>query len=179
MEWNSSAKVIAMLRDSIQPISIDVPLKTILAEHFPRDCSNLPISGGWGYTIQDAIVFEQREGAPPWERDFVGLEYHIAQKIIYEELIIFRPKDARFSGISLSLDSQATEIEDGRKYDCLNFRITCWSDQHWEYLKAEWEANDNGERPGFDLIGHRARRESAQIEYKRQLWFNITHVFGR
>lgn len=178
MEWDSSEEAIAKLRHSIQPISIDLPLKEILAEHFPKDCADLPISGGWGYTMAQAIVFEQREKAPPWERDFVGLEYHIAQKIIYEELIIFRPKEARFSGIDLKLNTQGMTIANERKFDCLNFAVTCWSDVHWDFLKSEWERNDFGRRTGFDIEGHTAKRAAAKIEFERQFWFDITNVFA-
>jgi hypothetical protein len=53
----------------------------------------LPILGGWGYTQTEAITFVRREFPRPSAPDFVELEYHIAQKIIYEELIIFRARD--------------------------------------------------------------------------------------
>jgi hypothetical protein len=39
--------------------------------------------------------------ALPARLDFVPLEHHIAQKSIYEELIMFQPNARRFSGIDL------------------------------------------------------------------------------
>jgi hypothetical protein len=95
VEWDASPEKIAVLHDAIQPISTDAPLRQVLAEDFPKDCAELPISGGWGYSRDEAIIFLRpsfpRSGPP----DFVSLEQHIAQKIIYEELIIFQPREAR------------------------------------------------------------------------------------
>jgi hypothetical protein len=46
-------------------------------------------------------------------------------------------------------------------------------------LKAEWENNDFGRRPGFDMDAHHAKRHNAQLHYERQFWFDITDVFER
>ena len=81
---------------------------------FRRDCGSLPISGGWGYTQEDAIVFVRAKFPRPSIPDFVELEYHIAQKIIYEELIVFRAPDDRFSGIDMKLKEQRI-VSDGER----------------------------------------------------------------
>jgi hypothetical protein len=133
-EWNASTDLMAKVRALIQPIQTDEPLRQVLMHDFPRDCSNLPISGGWGYTQVDAIMFVRELFPVTAKPNFVPLEYHIAQKNIYEELIIFQKM-----------------IADGdRKYDVLELNIACWSDWHWEQLKQEWNENDLGTRPGFD-----------------------------
>jgi hypothetical protein len=177
--WNASADLMAKILASIQPIQTNKPLREVLTQDFPRDCSNLPISGGWGYTQSDAIVFVRNQFLIPTAPDFVPLEYHIAQKIIYEELIIFRPKDDRFSGINLQLNAQKMIEDVGRKYDVLQFNISCWSDWHWDQLKQEWEENDFGVRPGFDRDAHALKRDSSQVRYQREFWFDITDVFER
>jgi hypothetical protein len=179
MEWDTSPERIANLRRSIRPILTDIPLRQVLSEDFPRDCASLPISGGWGYTQPGAIIFVRHQFPRPSAPDFTGLKYHIAQKIVYEELIIFHAKDARFSGIDMKLKLQHLVTDGERKYDCLNFTVSCWSDFHWDSLKKEWEDNDSGQRSGFDLKGHIARKHAAQIDYERQLWFDITDVFDR
>jgi hypothetical protein len=178
-EWNASTDLMAKVRASIRPVQTDEPLRQVLMHDFPRDCSNLPISGGWGYTQVDAVMFV-RELFPMQARlDFVPLEYHIAQKIIYEELIIFRPNDYRFSGIDLQRKNQKMIADGERKYDVLDLCITCWSDWHWKQLKQEWEENDLGMRHGFDREAHAAKHIASQVKYERQLWFDITEVFDR
>jgi hypothetical protein len=178
MEWDTSSERMANLRESIHPIRRRA-LRKVLSEDYPRDCANLPILGGWGYTQSEAIIFIRHEFPQPSAPDFVGLERHIAQKIIYEELIIFRERGDQFSGINMKLKLQQLVADGERKYDHLDFTISCWSDFHWDSLKKEWEDNDYGQRSGFDLKGHTAKRHAAQIDYPRQFWFDITDVFDR
>ena len=135
--------------------------------------------GGWGYSRDEAIIFIRRQFPRPASPDFVSLEQHIAQKIIFEELIIFQPQEARFAGIDVQLKSQGMETDQKRKYDRINLTITCLSDPHWEGLSKEWEENEFGRRDGFDVQAHLARRQACQIEYERELWFDITDVFDR
>jgi hypothetical protein len=179
MEWNASPEMIAEIRASIAPVRTGAALCKVLAEDFSRDCSNLPISGGWGYTQTDAIVFIRDQFPVTTKVNFIPVEYHIAQKIIYEELIIFRPKDYLFSGIAMELIRQSLIEDHHRKYDHLEFLITCWSDWHWEQLKKEWEANDFGRRPGFDGESHATKRIASQVRYERDFWFDISDVFDR
>jgi hypothetical protein len=180
MEWNTSAAIMERIRDSIQPVQTEQALRQVLMEDFPRDCSNLPVGGGWGYSQAEAIIMVRGKfSSAQAARDFVALEHHIAQKIIYEELLIFRPKDDRFSGIEMKLRRQGlTSSKDGlRKYDVLEFTVACWSDWHWEQLKQEWEESDFGEHPNFSKDAHAAKRSASQVSYERQLWFDITDVF--
>ncbi len=179
MECDAGPELMAKVLASILPVRTDDARSKVLAADFPRDCSNLPISGGWGYSQADAIAFVRHRFAIPAAADFVPLEYHVAQKIIYEELIIFRPKVYQFSGITKTLKKQFLFEGDGKKYDCLEFLISCWSDWHWDQLKREWEANDFGMRPGFDREAHAAKRESSRVQYEREFWFDISDVFDR
>src|SRR5262245_27013580 len=121
MEWDTSPKRMAALQQSIRPILTDVPLRQALSEDFLQDCANLPIAGGWGYTQREAIIFLRQQFPRPSEANFVGLEYHIVQKIIYEEMIIFSAQDDRFSGIDLERKSQELITESNRIYDSHDF----------------------------------------------------------
>jgi hypothetical protein len=179
-EWDVSAATMAKLRNLIRPIQTDLSLQQVLMEDFPRDCSNLPIAGGWGYSQADAVVVVRDQfSSTQAARNFVSLEYLIAQKIVYEELIIFQPKDARFSGIEMKLVSQYLEsCNDGQhRYDVLHFMIQCWSDWHWERLRQDWEHNDYGRRPGFSKEIHAAKRSTSKIEFERTFWFDVTDVY--
>ena len=142
MDWNDvRPEITESLRRSIQTVRTEASLKEVLSEVFPRDCSDLPISGGWGYSQEDAVIFAPRESSRvPY--DYAGLEYHIAQKIIYLELIVSRKDDDRFNGIDMKRNLQRLIQDDGRSYDCLDFIVSCWHDFHWNKLKKEWEENE-------------------------------------
>jgi len=176
IEWNATETVMEAIKQSIRPVTTVAQLRQVLTQDFPRDCTDLPISGGWGYARDSAIRFVHQQ-FPPSRADFVPLEYHISQKI-YEELIIFRSKDHRFSGIKLNRNMQNLVDYEGRKYDLIEFTITCWADQHWALLKTEWEQNDFGMRFGFDVNAHNAKRNASQVRYAREFWFDISEVFG-
>jgi hypothetical protein len=166
------------LREAIQPIRTHTALCRALSEDFPRECSNLPILGGWGYSQPEAIRFIRDLFPPSAPLDFVGLEYLIAQKVIYEELIIFHPRDAGYCGINVTVDEQQLIADGDKRYDRVGLAVSCWSAAHWNALKNEWEENDFGQRPGFDGAAHEVKRTESKINYTRTVWFDITEVFG-
>jgi hypothetical protein len=96
----------------------------------------------------------------------------------------------------MNLDRQRLIKIDSKKYDKLEFVITCWSDWHFEQLKKEWEENFEREvRPfgahsgfdveaydknsGFDVEAHEKKRMASQIRYEREFWFDISDVYNR
>lgn len=180
MDWNCSPELIDSLRRSIVPIETDMPLRQVLMEDYPKDCADLPISGGWGYSQADAIILVRSKfPSAAAARNFVALEYHIAQKIIYEELIVFREEGNRFSGIDVEPSGSALVEEEDRVFDRLDVRIGCWSDRHWEWLKRDWEQNGPGEPDHSHRAAHLAKRHASRIDYARRFWFDITDVFDR
>jgi hypothetical protein len=168
----------AEISASIAPVRTDAALRKVLAEDFPEDCANLPIQGGWGYNQEDAIVFVRSMFPVPQSAAFIPFEKHIVEKILYEELIIFRPKNYRFTGISHSLKSQRLVQNGDKMYDRLDFVISCWTEWHWDQLIRVWKENDLGMRPGFDEIAHAAKSAASMVQYEREFWFDITDVFN-
>ena len=150
--------------------------RQVLAEDLPRDCANLPITGGWGYTRQQAIVFVRDQFPNPSSPNFVSLEYLIAMKIAYEELIICRSKNDRFSEIRMTPTRQQLINDGERCFDCLDFDISCWHDWHWYQLKHEFEEQDIPNRTKEEQQAHFTKKAEAMIVYKRQFWFDITDV---
>lgn len=175
MHLDTSAELMARIVASIVPVRDAIPLRQVLAEDFPRDCMHLPIAGGWGYSQDDAIRFVKSEFRGPL--DFVGLEYHIAQKLLYEQLIIFRRSGEKFSGIDHKLVKQRLVFADERQFDCLTFEVHCWTEQHWNALSQEWTDSAFGTAPEFDQAEHFRRREAARVSYVREFWFDITELW--
>ncbi len=176
MIWKCDPAMLGDIASSIHPIATETPLRQILSEHFPKDSLDLPIAGGWGYSKEGAIKFINSPSDNKY--DFVSLEYHIVQKIIYEELIITRREDNRFSDIRLDKNQQQLIEDQDLKYDVLTVGISCWHDWHWNQLKAEWDKNDFGKKNPFDRIQHERKRSESQVRYDREFWFDITEVFG-
>jgi hypothetical protein len=176
-DWDISPETMAMLRASIVTPHASIALRDILAQDYPDECLALPISGGWGQTQADAIVFLRDRFPDAAAPQFVHLEYLIGRKVIDEELVVMRAELPRFSGINLKLERQSLAEAEGRHFDCLEFEIVCWSDKHWQQLKEIWTENDDGRMQGFDTEAYSKMILDSKVQYARQFWFDISEVF--
>ncbi len=102
-------------------------LKQIIFEDFKKA---LPITGGWGYSFKDAIIIENNnyEADSYTSSGAIGIEYYIVEKRLYEELIIFKQPPNQYSDINWQLLVQKLHAEQGKKYDYLQFEVTCFKD---------------------------------------------------
>ena len=110
--------------------------------------------------------------------DGVGIEHIVVEKRIYEELIIFRSEDSRYSGIEWNLLEQRLTSYEDRTYDVLSFEITAIPDGDWEALKAEWESNNGFQASESELKAHEKKRNEKTIRYTTEYWFDITSFYG-
>lgn len=167
---------------------IDIQAPHIRSEESPRQIiaadfkslGEIPVAGGWGYTLDDAVIIDKNDPIVPKGIPFdgVGLEYAFVEKRLYEELIVVRPKNKRYSGIRWNLLQQKTTSQNGRTYDFLTFQVTALPDKDWLELKAEWEGPNGYDSPGFDRDRHEKKRDSRTIRYVTEYWFDITSFYG-
>ena len=115
--------------------------REIIREDF-KSVGDLPISGGWGYSFEDAVIINKYDPilSQEDEIDLLNIENIFVEKRIYEELIIFRQADDKFSGIKWSIRKQELTKSNDRTYDVLTFEVNAVPDKDWEMLKNEWEA---------------------------------------
>jgi hypothetical protein len=71
----------------------------------------LPISGGWGYTKDGAVIIDKNDPVVPEGLPFdgVGIEHIFVEKRIYEELIIFKRLGEAYAGIEWKQIEQHVE----------------------------------------------------------------------
>lgn len=151
-------------------VTKDSPVN-ILSEDFPKH--NWPISGGWGYTMEDAVVIELSNPL-----DGVNFEYKFLQYRTFEEGIVFRPKPDRLAGFQFSNVNQALiHGRDGRLYDRLSMDVAAYKNDDFESLKSDWESH---RRYKFNPIGkarHKRLANSLKINYTVTAWFDITRFY--
>lgn len=166
------------------------PLEPIVCRESPREVletdfkwlrGKLPIRGGWGYTKADACIIDKNDpvvvqGLP---FDGVAIEHLFVEKRIYEEMIIFRLADQKFSGIQWKLLKQELIVEEGRAYDKLLFSVTAFHDKDWEELKAEWEGPTGCRSPTFDQAAHMQKRQRCMVSLTREFWFEISSFYRK
>jgi len=152
----------------------DSPKKIIL-EDFNVD---LPISGGWGYSIDTACVINKNDTYLNNEIEFdaIEIEQIFVEKRIYEEMIIFRNKDEKYSGIRWEIESQKLITLEDKKYDHLIFNVIGFTNEVWDELTSRFEAIKENEQ--WELMDElNAYRESKSIKFKREYYFEITSFF--
>lgn len=147
--------------------------KQILSEDFSKH--QWPISGGWGYSQQDAVVIELGNSI-----EGVNFEYKFLEYRTYEEAIIFRPKGQRLAGIHLETIGQSLVCgQDGKKYDNVEMKVSAFLESDFEYLKNDWEQHDGYAADEEGKLRHLQLAESKRIEYKITGWFDISRFFGK
>ena len=99
---------------------------------------DLPISGGWGYSIEDCVIINKTDPTVDQSLPFDGtkVEQTFVEKRIYAELIVFRQRGDALSGINWKQTSQLMKEIDDRKFDVINLRVSAFTDRDWEFLKA-------------------------------------------
>jgi hypothetical protein len=159
--------------------SVESPRQILFAD-FESLGGELPIRGGWGYSFEDAVIIDKNDPVVPKGMPFdgVGLEYIFVEKRIYEELIIFQPKNNRYAGITWDLLEQQLMTQNERPYDVLSFEVRALPNKDWEELKAEWEGPNGYGSPGFDVDAHMKIRESRTVGYVTEYYFDMTSFFG-
>ena len=147
--------------------------KQILSEDFPKH--DWPISGGWGYTQENAVVVEADN-----EFDGVGLEYKFLEYRSYEEAIIFRPKGSRLAGFRFERVMQSLiHGDDGRSYDRVIMKVIAFNEADFDYLKNDWESHNayDGDEDGKQK--HLELADSKKIQYEVCGWFDITKFYEK
>ncbi|WP_447736062.1 hypothetical protein [Rhodanobacter soli] len=164
----------------LEPIVCRESPRKILEEDFESLRGKLPIYGGWGYTKADACIIDKNDPIVIHEIPFDGveIEHLFVEKRIYEEMIIFRSDDEKFSGITWKLLKQELISEAERVYDKLSFSVTAFPDKDWEKLRIEWEGPAGHRSPTFDQAAHEQKRRQCMINITREFWFEITSFYG-
>ena len=159
--------------------SQETPRQIIFEDYKSLD-GELPITGGWGYTKDDAVIIDKNDPVVPEGLPFdgVSIEYVFVEKRIYEELIIFRLLGEPYAGISWDQIEQSLESHDGRHYDVLIYEVTAFSESDWNELKDEWENNNYFKDSPEGFQAHEEKRVSKIIKYTTEYWFDITSFFG-
>lgn len=146
--------------------------RQILSEDFPRH--EWPISGGWGYTQEDAVVLEVDN-----EGDGVALEYKFLQYRSFEEGIIFRPKGYGLAGFRFKMGIQALYEKDGKSYDKITMTVSAYTEEDFEFLKNDIEGNNGYINDPDGFKRHQELAQSKRISYEVTGWFDITRFFGK
>lgn len=177
--------LLAQTEPNLKPIdffdlkTLETPREIIEAD-FPS-VGKLPISGGWGYDLATACVIDRNDPRvdPTVPFNGVAIEYIFAEKRLYEELIVFRPRGHQYCHIDKRLISHSVKQVDARTYDVLVFEVTALREDDFNFLKEIYEGPNGYTNPEFDRQAHEALHSSMMRNGTREYWFDITSFFGK
>ena len=164
------------MRNPSQLLTRESP-RQIIFEDFKID---LPIKGGWGYDFDSACVIDKNDPSVSKLMPFdgVSIEYLFVEKRIYEEMIVFRGDDEKYSGIRWNLDKQELLFQNDKPYDKLIFNVVGFADEVWDELTNRFEAiQKSGKLELMDELD--AYRESKALRLVREFYFDITSFYGQ
>jgi hypothetical protein len=173
---------------SPEATSKDIPNPRLNTNDLPREVfveiyksiPELPIRGGWGYSMEDAVIIDKNDPIVFKVLPFNGItiEHIFVEKRIYCELIVYQPKDDRYSGINWKpILQELREIND-KHYDVLTFDVTALHDKDFAMMKAVWEGPNGYGSQGFDQKEHFKKHAALEIHYVAEYWFDITSFYG-
>ena len=136
-----------------------------------RSCSpvyatDYPISGGWGYTQDDACVIKMKGKMSDRslllsERDGYTVENLFIERRIYEEIISYpAPDTPDLHGLRWKVEKQSLHTIGNRNFDEITVTVSGYLFEDFKSLRTDWKAQ--------------MMANSRQIYYSTTYWFDVT-----
>ena len=154
------------------------PRELISGDYISFD--EIPISGGWGYTKEGAVVIDKEDPVVPKNAAFdgIGIEYLFVERRIQEELNLFESGKGKYTGFEWDLLEQRLVFDGNRKYDVLMFEVSAIQEREWHALKNELDGHAELQRAKSGVDSCNSRRIKKLIRYRTEYWFDITSFYG-
>ena len=151
-------------------------------ENSPRELfrevfeTDLPISGGWGYSQDTCVAIEKDDDAVDQEQVFDGLaiESEFVKFRLYSELRVFREPGDMFQGIEWQQTSQKLIEENGRTFDVVRFYVRAWTERDWEALTKMFTEGREFLNDPSGLSKFKEERKRRVCQFEAEFWFDVT-----
>ncbi|UFH59322.1 hypothetical protein [Sulfurovum mangrovi] len=151
---------------NFKPLLHESNLKEIIKSAFDMD---LPISGGWGYTQEEATIIHELNTMP-----LIQFEHTFASIRAYGEMNMSLPEDQRYGSINLNERDRETVTIDNKKYEKVTYEISAMKENVYAALIDEYKEGYGKE--GFDMEDHFQRRKESTLKREVIHWFDITRI---
>lgn len=151
---------------TFQNIPTTTPVREVIRSAFDAD---LPVEGGWGYTIEEALTL-----LPPLPAPLTQLEYTLASMRTHIEMQMTLPPEQRYGGINLNeLQREERTIEE-KTYDIVTYEVTAMKES--DYARFIEEYKEGYGKEDFDITAHFESRKAATLHREITFCFDITAV---
>lgn len=122
---------------------------------------DLEICGGWGYDIEDVVIFKNSI----LDKTHLFHTFAMIRSII--EMSILRDKE--YSAINANLADIKIIKKDGKTYERANFSITAMKTKIYNELICEYKNSQSNQN--FDINAHFQKRKDNTITRNINCWF--------
>jgi len=140
------------------------PIKEVIRSAFDLA---VEVSGGWGYSLEDAIQL-----MPPLAAPLPQLEYTLASIRTHIEMHMTLPEEKRYGGINLNEVSRITKSEGHKTFDIVSYDVSAMKET--EYARFIDAYKEGYGREDFDMEAHFQARKEATLHRSITLYFDIT-----
>lgn len=151
---------------NFEPLIHESNLKEIIKAAFDMD---LPISGGWGYTQDEATIILDLGLMP-----LVQFEHTFASMRAYGEMNMSLPEDQRYGSINVNERHREKITIDDKTYEKVTYEISAMKENVYATLIDEYKEGYGKE--GFDMEDHFQRRKESTLKREVIHWFDITQI---
>jgi len=147
---------------SFQSLDHTDDLKKILHTAFDSD---LPVSGSWGYTQEDATVIK------PSDIPLNQIQHVFASMRAYVEMNMTLPEEERYGSINVNEQKREALVVDGKSYQKVSYEITAMKESLYKQFIKEYKEGYG--KASFDLNAHFNQRKEATLTREVTHWFEI------
>ena len=178
LTYKDEQNPIPMKEINVKQINTQASLRKLCSSNFDSN-AEIPIKGGWGYTIEDAIIIDKNDAAVPKDIPFdgIGLEDALVDKRVYLELNHLQDNSHKYMDIHWEVEKQELVANESRYFDKIAVRITALHLDDYKSRRKEWK--ENGRKPDFDKEWF-MKKSLELIQYcNREFWFDITSFYAQ
>lgn len=130
---------------------------------------DLAISGGWGYTQDDATIIDTLPEGMPLKQ----LQHMLTSIRAHLEMNITQTEENRYGGINANERSREEHKEQADIYDEVQYEITGIKENLYTAFIKEYKAGYGKET--FDMATHFKKRKEATLTREVVHYFEVSH----
>jgi len=143
------------------------PIAQVIRSAFDTE---LPVSGAWGYSQEEATVLEANPNALPLSQ----IEHMLASMRAYLEMNMTLKEHERYGSINLNELSREAVKENDRVFDKVSYEISAMKETVYAAFINEYK--EGYKKEGFDLEDHFNRRKKETLTRVVIHWFDTAKI---
>ena len=132
--------------------------------------ADLPVTGNWGYTEENATIIESVQDSMPLSQ----LEHMVTSIRAHLEMNITQEQENRYGGINANERAREESRSEEGIYDKVTYEITAMKEDLYTAFIKEYK--DGYGKEDFDINEHFKKRQEATLTREVVHYFEVSHA---